>query len=188
MEEKGLLLRIYLKFLDSAQFLLFIASFILVLYMWVIQPHEVSGSSMFPTFKDKEILLSYLLDVRFHLVKHGDVVVFHSPIEKDKLYIKRVIGIQGDIVRVTDGFVYLNNKKLDESKYLKSSVVTYGGAFLKDGEAITVPNGSLFVMGDNRPYSSDSRQWGFLTYDKLIGRSMVRIIPPFTLIPRDPYL
>ena len=186
---KNFFIKVYFKFLDVSQTILFFASGLLILYMFVIQPHEVSGSSMYPTFHDKEFLLSYLLDVRFHLIYHGDVVVFHAPKEADKLYIKRVIGLPGDKVKVEDGLVYVNGKKLDEKSYLNSTVATYGGTFLHDGEEITVPSESLCVMGDNRPFSSDSREWGFVSFEKLIGRSMVRIWPPQTLtwIPRNPY-
>lgn len=183
--------RIYFKFLDVSQTILFIASFFLVIYIFVLQPHQVSGSSMFPTFKDKELLFSYLLDVQFHTLRRGDVVVFHAPpaSEADKLYIKRIIGLPGDSVRVQDGAVYVNGSKLDESAYLKADVATYGGSELHDGETKIVPPNNYFVMGDNRPYSSDSRAWGFVTYNKLIGRSAVRFWPfnKFTVVPRNPY-
>lgn len=181
--------KVYFKFLDTAQTILFVASFFLILYIFVVQPHEVSGSSMFPTFKDQEFLLSYLLDIRFMQIRHGDVVVFHAPTDEEKLYIKRIIGMPGDTVHLENGYVFLNGKKLDESAYLKIEVLTYGGSFLHDGETKVVPDGSLFVMGDNRPYSSDSREWGFLVETKLVGRSMVRVWPPatFTVVKRDPY-
>lgn len=181
--------KIYFKFLDMAQTILFVASFLLVLYIFVIQPHEVSGSSMFPTFKDKEFLLSYLLDVRFNTLRKGDVVVFHSPVEEDKLYIKRIIAETGDTVSVEGGAVYVNNEKLDESEYLDSEVATYGGSFMPDGETKIVPEHAYIVMGDNRPYSSDSREWGFLVDTKLVGRSMIRIWPinTLTIIQRNPY-
>lgn len=184
-----LLKKIYFKFLDVSQTILFIVSIFLVLYIFVLQPHEVSGSSMFPTFKDKEFLFGYLLDVKTHNLRQGDVVVFHSPVEEDKLYIKRIIAMPGDSIKVENGGVYVNNQKLDETAYLSSEVATYGGSSLRDGEAKVVPDGMLFVMGDNRPYSSDSREWGFLPYEKLVGRSTVRFWPlnTFTVIPRDPY-
>ncbi len=182
---------IYFKFLDVSQTILFGASFLLVIYIFVLQPHQVSGSSMFPTFKDQELLFSYLLDVQFHNLRRGDVVVFHAPpaSEADKLYIKRIIGIPGDSIRVEGGLVYLNNKRLDETTYLKPEVPTYGGSSLKDGETKIVPQNNYFVMGDNRPYSSDSRAWGFVTYSKLIGRSAARFWPfnTFTIIKRNPY-
>jgi signal peptidase I len=67
--------------------------------------------------------------------------------------------------------VYVNNQKLDESPYLGSDVRTYGGSFMKEGEPVSVPQGEFLVMGDNRPYSSDSREWGLLERDAIIGKS-----------------
>lgn len=188
---------IYIKFLDASQFILFIVAILLIGYMFVIQPHEVSGSSMYPTFKNKDFLLSYIFDVqvggftnsRTLGIRHGDVVVFHSPVEKDKLYIKRVIGLPGDRVKLENGVVYFNGTKLDESEYLDSSVATYGGSYLQDGTEVTVEPLTFFVMGDNRPYSSDSRAWGMLPFKELIGRSLLRFYPPQALkfVSRDPY-
>ncbi len=172
-----ILRKIYYFLLDTIQTILIVASFIMVLYAFVIQPNQVSGSSMYPTFKDKEYLLSNLLNVRFNKYTRGDVLVFHSPVERDKLYIKRVIAVAGDTIMVKDGKVYLNGSQLDESVYLQPSVETYGGAFLADGMERVVPEGFIFVMGDNRQYSSDSREWGFLDRTEVVGESLVRIFP-----------
>ena len=175
--EMDLFRKIAVVFYDGLQTILLIAAVFLVLYIFVVEPHEVSGLSMYPTFNNHDFLLSNLLAVRFHELKHGDVVVFKSPVEVDKLYIKRIIGMPGDRVKVQDGKVYLNGTLLDESGYLKSDVVTYGGASLQDGIEYVVPAGDLVVMGDNRPNSSDSRAWGFLDEEKLIGRSTIRMWP-----------
>ncbi len=176
-------------FLDGFQTLLIIASILMVLYAFVIQPHEVSGQSMFPTFKDKEFLLSYLIDVKRNNYKRGDVVVFHSPVEAEKLYIKRVIGLPGDNVMVLDGGVYLNGTRLDESAYLGSEVRTSGGQAMIEGQELSVPEGYILVMGDNRPHSSDSREWGVLDKKKVVGKSVVRVYPfsELTFI-KNPYL
>lgn len=166
------------KFLyDGLQTLLLIAAVFLVIYIFVLEPHQVDGLSMFPTFHNGDLLLSYLLPVRFNQLKRGDVVVFNSPTEADKLFIKRIIALPGETVMVKDGKVYLNGSLYDESSYLKPSVITYGGAFLIDGQPQTVPQGYLCVMGDNRENSSDSRAWGFLDKKKLIGKSIMRIWP-----------
>lgn len=184
-----LLNKAYLRFLDSAQTILFFAAILLMVYMFVIQPHQVDGLSMYPTFHHQEWLLSYLVDAKLRNFKRGDVVVFHAPDEEDKLYIKRIIGLPGDTVRLENGGVYLNGGKLDESAYLDSSVSTFGGSTVAEGKEVTVPEDQLFVMGDNRSYSLDSRAWGFLPYNKLIGRSVIRIWPINTLkvIKRNPY-
>ncbi|MBP9719290.1 MAG: signal peptidase I [Candidatus Levybacteria bacterium] len=162
---------------DGLQGVLLVAAVFLVIYIFIIQPHEVSGLSMYPTFNNKDFLLSYLLPVRFDSLKKGDIVVFKSPVEQDKLYIKRIIATSGDTVKVQDGGVYLNGSKLDESSYLKPDVMTYGGASFQDGIDQSVPEGTVVVMGDNRPNSSDSRAWGFLDKTKLIGKSVIRFWP-----------
>lgn len=180
--------KIYYFLLNTIQTLLIIATIFMLLYAVVIQPNQVSGSSMYPTFKDKEYLLSYLLDVRMNKYVNGDVVVFHSPVDIEKLYIKRVIGMEGDRIKIEGGKVYVNGELLDESAYLSSDSMTFGGGFLGDGDEKEVPAGYIFVMGDNRPYSSDSREWGFLDRSRVIGRSIVRILPlnQFHII-RNPY-
>ena len=184
----NILKAVYTFFLDTLQTVLVAASVFLILYAFILQPHEVTGSSMFPTFKDKEYVLSYLLDVRFDKLQKGDVIVFHSPTELDKLYIKRIIGEANDAVTVEGGLVYLNGQILDETAYLKPDVMTYGGSFLQDGQTVAVPEGTFFVMGDNRPFSSDSREWGFLPKEKVVGRSMVRVWPPNVLtVIGNPY-
>lgn len=180
--------KIYYFLLDTIQTILIVASVLMILYAFVIQPNEVSGLSMYPTFKDHDYLLSYLLDVKFDKYKKGDVVVFHSPVELDKLYIKRVIATPGDTIMVQNGKVMLNGSEVDESLYLSSGVETHGGAFLQEGLAKTVPAGTIVVMGDNRPNSSDSREWGFLDKSRVVGRSVLRFFPFNTFhIIHNPY-
>lgn len=128
---------------------------------------------MYPNFHDKEYVLTNLITLRFGQPTRGDVIVFKAPPDPDKDFIKRVIGLPGDTVMVKDGQVYVNGQLYDESSYLNSDVKTYGGAFLRDGDTITVPSGEYFVMGDNRPYSSDSREWGFVPAGNIIGKSFL---------------
>lgn len=128
---------------------------------------------MFPNFLNKEYVLTNLISLRFSDPKKGEVIVFKSPTDAEKDYIKRVIGVPGDTVEVRNGQIFVNGKLLDESPYLNTSVKTFGGAFLKEGVSVTVPDGQYFVMGDNRLYSSDSREWGFVTKEAIIGRSFL---------------
>ncbi len=126
---------------------------------------------MFPNFQDQEYVLTNLITLRFSPLVRGDVVVFKAPPDPTKDFIKRVVGLPGDTIMVKDGSVYVNGQLYDESSYLKPDVKTYGGTFLSDNNTITVPQGEYFVMGDNRPYSSDSREWGFVPQTNLIGKS-----------------
>lgn len=157
--------------IDSVQTFLMAAAVFLVIYIFFFRPFEVKGDSMYPNFLDSEYVLTNLIVLRFNQPVRGDVVVFKAPNDSEKDFIKRIIGVSNDTVEIRDGLVYVNGNLLNESKYLKPDVKTYGGAFLKDGIAVTVPVDSFFVMGDNRLYSSDSREWGFVSRDKLIGES-----------------
>lgn len=163
--------KVYFFVLDTMQTVLVAASIFLVIYIFLFRPFQVSGQSMFPTFKDKEYILTNLISLRFSDLKQGDVIVFKAPTDGEKDFIKRVIGVAGDSVFLREGFVYVNGEKLDESAYLASDVRTYGGSFLHEDEPVTVPEGSYIVFGDNRPFSSDSREWGFLKESEVIGKS-----------------
>lgn len=165
--------KIWLFFIDTLQTVLLAASVFLVIYMFLFRPFQVSGQSMYPTFHDKEYILTNLISLRFEDPKQGDVIVFRSPTDPDKEFVKRVIGVPGSTVELRDGYVYVNNELLDESSYLDESVRTYGGSFLKDGDLVTVPEDQFLVIGDNRPASSDSREWGFLKKRSITGKSFL---------------
>lgn len=167
-----ILKKIYNFTLDTMQTILLAASIFLVVYIFLFRPFQVSGESMFPTYKNKEYVLTSLIHIRFEELRRGDVIVFHSPTDPDKDYIKRVMALEGDTIYIKDGFVYVNDKKVDESKYLSDEVRTYGGNFMQEGIPVTVPEDNYIVIGDNRPFSSDSREWGFLTKSKVIGKSL----------------
>jgi len=180
--------KIYLFLVDTIESILIAASIFLVIYIFLFRPFQVTGESMYPNFKDKEYVLTNLITLRFHNPVRGDVIVFRAPIAPDKDFIKRVIGVTGDTVMVKDGTVYVNGQQLDESPYLKPDVKTYGGSFLHDGEPKTVPEGEYFVMGDNRPYSSDSREWGYVPQKSIIGKSFFSYWPVQTMrIIKNPF-
>ncbi|MDE2588318.1 MAG: signal peptidase I [Patescibacteria group bacterium] len=168
--------KIYLFLIDTIQSILIAASIFLVIYLFLFRPFQVTGESMYPNFKDKEYVLTNLITLRLGRPVKGDVVVFKAPPAPDKDFIKRVIGVSGDTVMVKDGSVFVNGQKLDEP-YLSGDVKTTGGSFLQEGQTITVPDGDYFVMGDNRAYSSDSREWGFVPEGNLIGKSFFAYWP-----------
>lgn len=166
-----ILRKIYVFLIDIVQTLLLAAAVFLVIYVFLFRPFQVNGDSMFPNFTDKEYILTNIIALNFREPKKGEVIVFKAPPDPEKDFIKRVIGTAGDRVMITDGKVFLNGQELNESKYLKPDVRTYNGAFLKDNQEVVVPQGKFFVMGDNRDYSSDSREWGFVEKSDIIGKS-----------------
>jgi signal peptidase I len=120
--------------------------------------------------------------------KRGDIVIFKSPKNKDIDYIKRVIGLPGEHVRLSSSTVYINGKALSEP-YLPPRTVTAPGAFLGENKEITVQTGDYFVCGDNRPHSSDSRDFGPIPVGDFIGKGIFRYWPfdKFTIIPQPAF-
>lgn len=162
---------IYGFFVDTIQTFVLALAVFLVIYFLIARPFQVSGESMYPTYKDREYIFTNIIGLRLSELKRGDVIVFKSPVDRNKDFIKRVIGLPGDSISLENGRVFVNNQAVDESTYLSSDIKTFGGSFLQEGESVRVPDESLFVMGDNRMYSSDSREWGFLKKSAVIGKS-----------------
>lgn len=165
--------KIYTILIDLAETLVIAGAIFVVIYAFLFRPFQVNGQSMYPNYENGEYVLTNLIGLRFKTVERGDVVVFESPANKEKDFIKRIIGVPGDEVMIKAGFVFVNSIKLDESEYLAPDVRTYAGAFIRDGEPETVPPDSYFVLGDNRNFSSDSREWGFVPSHKIIGKSFL---------------
>ncbi len=167
-----------LEFIQSI--VLALAVFVL-LYLFVAQPNEVKGSSMYPNFENGEYLLTDKLTYQLSDPVRGDVVVFKAPAsepcsEDECEYIKRIIGVPGDRVMVEGGQVYLNGNLLDQS-FLPSDFVTYPGMFMKEGVEQTVPEGTYLVFGDNREHSRDGREFGPIEKDLILGRAFFKYWP-----------
>ncbi len=152
------------------------ASVFVVVYLFLMQPHQVKGSSMFPTFKDQEYLLTDKVTYRTRQPLDGDVIVFKAPINENFDFIKRVIATPGQTVEVKDGHVFIDGKMLDEF-YLPKEYTTAPGQFLHEGENYTVQPDELMAFGDNRDHSSDSRDWGPVPYRNIIGKVFFRYYP-----------
>ena len=127
--------------------------------------------SMQPTLYPGDYVIVNKLAYRFnHQPERGDVIVFRYPPNPEAIpYIKRIIGLQGDKIHIADGKVYVNGQLVVEPYLVVST--NRGGDW-------TVPDGQLFVMGDNRNNSSDSRSWGFVPLENIIGRAELIYLPP----------
>ena len=159
----------------------------IVLYLFIMTPHEVVGNSMHPTYKNGEMLMANKITYRVSEPKRGDVIIFKFSDTQD--FIKRIVGIPGDEVMIKDGKIYINNELLDESKYLQSSVITNGGSYLHEGQSITIQDNEYFVCGDNRTNSSDSREFGPITQDKIKGKAWIVYFPftEFRIVQHETY-
>ena len=144
--------------------------------MFVAQPFIVSGASMDDTFHSGEYLIVDQVTYHFEKPDRGDVVIFRYPRDPSKFFIKRVIGVPGDTVVIENAQVTISNAAnlagftLDEP-YIKSM---QPAAPFKE----TLGEREYFVMGDNRDKSSDSRAWGVLQEERIIGRAFMRLFPP----------
>lgn len=148
----------------------------------VAEARFIPSESMLPTLEIDDRLIIEKISYHFRKPKRGDVVVF-SPTDTLKeqnykeAFIKRVIGIPGDVVRVENGDVFVNDQQLAEKYIYEPPEYKYS--------PITVPEGQYFVLGDNRNNSYDSHYWGFVPLENLIGRAAVRFWPPDRLGPLD---
>lgn len=132
---------------------------------------------MDPTFGSGDYIFTSKITYKMRAYHRGDVVVFKSPGNPDIEYIKRIIGVPGDVVMVKDNEVYVNGRQLNEP-YISAKTNLWEGGFSKNGEGTKIAEGMLFVMGDNRPRSSDSREFGPVTEESVIGQVFYRYFPP----------
>lgn len=146
---------------------------ILPIRYFLVQPFYVKGASMEPNYHDYEYLIIDELTYRFNEPQRGDVVVLRNPSNPREYFIKRVIGLPGDMVTVANGKVSVNGEELDESAYLDDTVATYTSA----KATVTLEDNQYFVLGDNRPVSHDSRRFGPIDESEFIGRVWVRAWP-----------
>lgn len=168
--------------LEFVQSIVLALSVFVLMYLFVAQPNEVKGNSMLPNFENGQYLLTDKLSYQIGDPQRGDVVVFKAPpsepcAEDECEYIKRIIGIPGDIVKVEGGRVYLNGSLLDE-KFLPDDFVTEPDDFLQEGEERTVPTGEYLCLGDNRSHSRDGRAFGPIDKGRIVGKAFFIYWPP----------
>ncbi|SMC27401.1 signal peptidase I [Clostridium acidisoli DSM 12555] len=150
--------------------------FSLTLRTYVFARAVVNQTSMLPTLKPNDSVITENISPHFLNVKRGEIITFDSgDVSKDK-YIKRVIAIEGDEIEITNGKIYLNGSKLDE-KYIDSTIITNGGTYLHENQKIKIKKGFVFVLGDNRSVSNDSRNFGPINIKSIDGHVVLRIYP-----------
>jgi len=153
----------------------FIAIIIVIpIRMFVAQPFIVSGSSMVPTFQNDQYLIVDELTYHFKSPQRGDVIVFHYPNDPSKFFIKRIIGLPNETIDVKTGEVSITNKEHPDGFKVDQPYVTNHSA---DSEHYELKDGEYYVMGDNRPASYDSRGWGPVKSNLIVGRVFLRLLP-----------
>lgn len=170
---KGILPRTRSFLSELIRFAIVAAIIVIPIRLFIAQPFVVSGASMYPTFENGEYLIVDELSYHLGEAERGDVAIFKYPLDQTKFFIKRIIGLPGESIAITNGVVTVTEvdgtvAELEEP-YLQN--------ISDENFSITLETDEYFVMGDNRPASSDSRIWGALPEELLVGKAFIRLLP-----------
>jgi signal peptidase I len=161
------------KFKETLQIVGIALLLTFVIRTFIAEPRYIPSESMYPTLTTGDRLVIEKISYRDRTPQQGDIVVFEPPVElgytKEQAFIKRVIAIEGQTVTVENGIVYVNDRPLQEEYIAEPPAYTL--------PTVSIPQGSVFVMGDNRNNSNDSHIWGFLPRKNIIGRAIFRFFP-----------
>ncbi len=161
-----------LKDLFTLAFLIVVV--VIPIRVFVVSPFVVDGDSMHPTFENLDYLVIDEILYRFISPARGDVIVFRYPGNPSIFYIKRIIGLPGETVSINHGVVTIIGADGQKLPLAEPYIVNEDATYTKD---VSLLPGEYFVMGDNRPNSSDSRVWGPLPKKDIIGRVDLRLLP-----------
>ena len=160
-----------------------------VIKVFVFELYKIPSGSMIPTLLvgDRIVVVKYIYGPRLPFIsvrlpgirepRIGDIVVFKSPDDPNKSFIKRYIAGEGDTVEIKNGKLLVNGKVVDDPPAFRRVYYYNRGDYGIEGKPITVPKNSYFVLGDNSASSKDSRYWGFVPRNYLIGKAVLVIMP-----------
>ena len=145
----------------------------------VIQPFVVNGNSMSPTLSDREYLLVEKITYNLRTPQRGDVVIFKPPRSSERFFIKRIIGLPGEVVEINDTHVIIYTER--DSSTIGEPPITLSEPYVthhvSTGRTYGLGDDEYFVMGDNRPHSNDSRSWGAITKQDIVGQAWLKLRP-----------
>lgn len=160
---------------DIVRFTIVAMLIVLPIRIFIAQPFIVAGASMSPTFENGQYLIVDQLTYRFDEPARGDVVIFRYPRDPSKFFIKRIVALPGETIRIEGSTVTIINAAHPDGFALEEAYVS---SIKHEPEATHVlAEHEYFVLGDNRSASSDSRTWGTLSRDLIVGRALVRLLP-----------
>ena len=170
-------------FVDILETIAVALSLFVLIYATAAQPHKVEGDSMLPNFQNHNFLLTDKISYRFGEPERGDVVVFHFPKDPRFDYIKRVVALPGEKIKIENNTVTIYNNEHPQGfvynePYLAEDALTIGKKYLPPGKIATVGEGEYFVIGDNREASADSREWGPIGKKDIVGKAFFVYWPP----------
>jgi signal peptidase I len=178
--------RLWKDFVELVRFTIIVLLFVIPIRIFIAQPFIVNGQSMMPTFENGDYLIVDEISYRTKEPKRGEVIIFRLPSDHKRFLIKRVIGLPEETIVINGKKVTIHKKNGEiiqlEEDYINGNFSSYGTWELKENE--------YFVMGDNRNNSSDSRSWGLLDRNLIVGKTFLRLFPfkHFSLKPgqREP--
>jgi signal peptidase I len=170
--------------IDLVRFAIIALIFVLPIRIFIAEPFVVSGSSMHPTFEDKNYLIVDKLSYQFQEPQRQDVIVFKYPNNPKRFYIKRIIGLPNETIEIDGKIVTIKNKEHKDGFTIAEPYVQNTS---NDSLSLVLKEGEYFVMGDNRSASSDSRSWGVLNRNLISGKAYLRLLPfsKIDLLPGD---
>ena len=166
------------SFLEIVKIVVISAAIVIPIRLFIVCPFYVQGASMEPSFYDKEYLLVDEISYRFREPERGEVVVFRYPEDPREYFIKRIIGLPGETLKIDNGGVYLLDKSTNSwTKLAEAYLASDSNTLTFEAQQVTLGPDEFFVLGDNREHSRDSRYFGPLNRRYLIGRVMFRGLP-----------
>jgi signal peptidase I len=170
--------------MDVLETIGFMGAFFIVVYLFLLQPNQVRGNSMLPNFHDRDYIFTSKITYKLKKPERGDVVVFRSPQNPDIEYIKRIVAVGGDSILFTDCkgssntncTVMVNNYPLIE-KHITDQTQLFDTSSITPDLPLKIPEGQIFVMGDNRSGSLDSRVFGPISESSIVGVAFLRYLP-----------
>lgn len=161
---------------ENLQILVVALILALLIRAYVAEPRFIPSDSMVPTLQVGDRLVVEKISYRLHPPEFGDIVVFDPPLQlqrqgykRDQAFIKRIIGQPGETIEIKNGRVFVNGQSIQEPYIAEPPAYAMN--------SVVIPEGTFFVMGDNRNNSNDSHVWGFLPKDNIIGRAWLRFYP-----------
>jgi signal peptidase I len=168
------------SFLTELAEILLLAVGLYVVITFAIQTVHVIGYSMVPTLNNDDYVLATKVDLRFTTPTRGDIIILKDPFDNSQDFVKRVIALPGERLKITDGRVYINGRLLEEPYLPKNDPWVTSNNWPTDAgntDGAVIPAGHYFVMGDNRNHSSDSRVFGPISLNQIESRAWIRLLP-----------
>jgi signal peptidase I len=168
------------SFITELAEILLLAVGLYIVITFAIQTVHVIGYSMLPTLNNDDYVLATKVDLRFTTPTRGDIIILKDPFDNSQDFVKRVVALPGERLKITDGRVYINGRLLDEPYLPKNDPWVTSNNWPTDAtssDGAVIPPGHYFVMGDNRNHSSDSRVFGPISLDQIESRAWFRLLP-----------